>query len=91
MASCPASIRSALARVLLAVVGVQQREHRAPLELGGLVAGDGAERAVDAQHAGRPGSTIAMPDRALLEGGAEALLGLGQRALGLDALVRRRG
>ena len=31
------------------------------------------------------------PDRALLEGGAEARLGLGQRALGLDALVHVAG
>ena len=76
----------ALLVVLRAVVGVQQREHRAALELGGLVAGDRAQRAVDAQQP-PVGADDRHPGGALLEGGAEALLGLGQRALGLDALV----
>ena len=76
----------ALLLVLRAVVGVQQRQHRAALELGRLVAGDGAQRAVDAQEAA-VGAHDRHPGGALLEGGAEALLGLGEAALGLHALV----
>ena len=75
-----------LLHVLLAVLGMQQRHHRAALEVAVLVAGDRAQRAVDLQDA-PAGADDRHADGALLEGGAEALLGLGQRALGLDALV----
>jgi len=75
----------ALLCLVLAVVGVQQREHRAALELGVPVAGDGAQCPVHPQDA-----PVDADDRhacrALLERGAEALLGLGQRALGLQAV-----
>ena len=61
------------------------RGDRQALELRGRVAGDLAQRAVDAQEA-EVGRGQRHPDRRLLEGGAEALLGLGQRGLGLHAL-----
>ena len=77
--------RPARLPVGLEVVGVGDRGHRQALELRGRVAGDLAQRAVDAQEA-EVGRGQRHPDRRLLEGGAEALLGLGQRGLGLHAL-----
>ena len=57
------------------------RGHRQPFELRGGVARDLAEGAVDAQEA-EVGRGQRHPDRRLLEGGAEALLGLGEGGLG---------
>ena len=70
----------------LAVLRVQERAERAALEVGALVAGDLAQRAVRAQQAA-VGARDRHADVTLLERRAEALLGLGERALGLDAIV----
>ena len=69
-----------------AVVGVQQPHDRRALELVLLAAGERAQRAVDLQEAPVDrGDRHA--DRRLLEGGAEAGLGVGLGALGLGAGV----
>jgi len=52
-----------------------------PLQLGGVVTGDLAERAVDA-HEAAVERDQRHPDRRLVEGEPETFLGLAQRKLG---------
>ena len=73
-------------RLLVAVLGMHEAHDRRALELVLGAAGERAQRAVDLQEAAVDGGD-GHPDRRLLEGGAEARLGVGLQALGLGLRV----